>query len=124
MPIYTVENEHGKPEEVLMSVAEYRKRTKLIGGAHHLRLDDGRTLLHLAGLDFGVTRGTPGNWPKESDALGVNPSQLSEAVAHAREHGVNCEWNPKTGNPILKNQAEQRALARACGFRDRSGYVG
>jgi len=42
-----------------------------------------------------------GNWPMESDAAGVDVSQVAEATAHAKAIGVPTEFNSQTGNPAF-----------------------
>lgn len=66
----------------------------------------------------------PGNWPMESDALGVNPEQVAEANAHSIAIGVPTEHNPVTGCPILTSPEHRKRYARALGFHDRNGGYG
>jgi len=70
-----------------------------------------------AGGDF-----APGNWPMESDAAGVHPDQIPEAVEHAKSIGVPTEFN-KAGNPILRSPQHRAAYLRGIGMFDRdAGY--
>lgn len=51
-------------------------------------LDDGRPARRNKAAEMGGFDATPGNWPKECDALGVHPSQAKEAQADARKAGI------------------------------------
>lgn len=68
------------------------------------------------------TRSTSG-WPIESDAAGVHPDQVPEAMAHAASKGVPTEFNTKTGNPIFRSRKHRNAFLKAHDMRDRdAGY--
>ncbi len=59
-----------------------------------------------------------GNWPIESDAAGVHPDQVNEAIAHAVNKGVPTEFNRQTGNPIFRSRKHRNDFLRAHGMRD------
>ncbi len=62
-------------------------------------------------------------WPIESDAAGVHPDQVPEAIAHAASKGVPTEFNPRTGNPIFRSRKHRNEFLKAHGMRDRdAGY--
>lgn len=62
-------------------------------------------------------------WPFESDAAGVHPDQVSEAQEHCRKHGVPTEFNPKTGNPVMRSRKHRREFHKVWGVKDRdAGY--
>jgi hypothetical protein len=65
---------------------------------------------------------TPGNWPMHSDALGVNPDQIPEAVKQLAEAGVHAEFNAEGQMKIESRQHRNRVL-EASGMFDRdAGY--
>jgi len=45
--------------------------------------------------EHGRTKDTPGNWPMESDAAGVNPVQIPEAMAHDRKTVPKTQYEKK-----------------------------
>ena len=63
---------------------------------------------------------TPGNWPQESDAAGVNPCQIPEAMAYARKMGVPTNYNPKTGAAIMTGRIHRQKFHEISGLYDRS----
>lgn len=65
----------------------------------------------------------PGTWPLKSDALGVHPSQVNEAVEQSRKLGVPTEFTPD-GRAVLTSQAHRKRYAEAVGFYDRNGGYG
>ena len=59
----------------------------------------------------------------ESYSLGVEPSQIPEAVAHAEFCGVPTDFNPENGDAILRNPKHRAALSRTLKIHDRNaGY--
>lgn len=72
-------------------------------------------------LAVGVFGQSAGGWPMESDAMGVNPDQIAEAVAADALNGISQEYNPKTG---AAKYSDQRGYTRHCesqGMADRNG---
>jgi len=62
----------------------------------------------------------PGNWPMESDALGVNPEQIAEAEAHSREIGIPTRFT-KEGCAVFESPQHRKRYAEALGYFDRNG---
>lgn len=59
-------------------------------------------------------------WPMASDAAGIHPDQIPEAMAYDAKHGVKTEYTP-TGEPVFTDAAHRR---RYCGLHalcDRNG---
>jgi hypothetical protein len=56
-------------------------------------------------------------WPKESDAAGVHPSQVPEAMEEARKLGTSIEFT-KNGSAIFQSLAHQREYCRKIGLTD------
>lgn len=63
------------------------------------------------------------SWPLISDALGVHPKQVAEAIESARAKGVPTEFTAK-GQPIFTSRAHRTAYCRVYGFYDRNGGYG
>ena len=62
-------------------------------------------------------------WPYHSEALGVDPSQIPEATAHLRQHGVMADFDPQTGAMVASSEKQVRDAAKASGlFNGRDGY--
>ncbi len=62
-------------------------------------------------------------WPMESDAAGVHPEQVGEAMAHAVSQGVPTEFNRETGNPIFRSRQHRNDFLKAHGLKDKdAGY--
>jgi hypothetical protein len=76
--------------------------------------------------DFQAERGidTPGTWPMESDAAGVNPEQIPEAREYARSMGVPTEYNPETGAAIFTSRDHRKRFCEASGLYDRNAGYG
>lgn len=71
-----------------------------------------------------VPLGAPSRgWPILSDAMGVHPSQIQEAMAFDARHGVPTEYTPD-GRPILLDRWHRKRYAEAHGFYDRNGGYG
>lgn len=60
-------------------------------------------------------------WPMKSDALGVSPEQIPEAMAEAIRYGVPTEFDPRTGEAILTSPGHRRRYAEMYGIYDRNG---
>lgn len=74
--------------------------------------------------EHGGTKDTPGAWPMESDAAGVNPVQIPEARAYARKMGVPTEYNPQTGAPILTSRDHRKRFCEISALYDRNAGYG
>jgi hypothetical protein len=63
-------------------------------------------------------------WPLVSDAMGVHPKQIAEAIAHGKKIGAPpTEYTPK-GQPIFTSQAHRKEFCERHGFYDRNGGYG
>lgn len=78
------------------------------------------------GIVQGCPAATPSTdgWPLESDAAGVHPDQVNEAMVHAVSQGVPTEFNPKTGNPIFRSRRHRNDFLKAHGLRDNNAGYG
>jgi len=61
-------------------------------------------------------------WPLESAAAGVLPSQIAEERAHLRKCGVNVEFT-KSGKAIFTSHEHRRKALKAMGLLDKLSYV-
>ena len=60
-------------------------------------------------------------WPMASDALGVLPKQVKDATEAAAKSGVPTEFDPKTGQAILRDPHHRKRLAESLGMYDLNG---
>jgi len=91
---------------------------------HPIRCPDcGQVLKRDLQGEHGAFRNTPGNWPLYSDAAGVNPDQIPEAVAEARRCGVPTDFT-SDGCAIFTDPAHRRRYCEAHGLYDRNGGYG
>lgn len=67
------------------------------------------------------TSSTPGNWPMESDAAGVCPTQIDEVQRHSMKIGVPTQFNRKTGAAIFRTRRHRKKYLEAIGMFDRDG---
>ena len=65
-----------------------------------------------------------GNWPMESDAMGVAASQAVEATEHAASIGIPTEFNKETGSAKFTSAHHRKRYCKAMGFHDRNGSYG
>lgn len=65
----------------------------------------------------------PALWPMESEGFGVLPSQVPEAIEHARKHGVPLEFT-KDGAAIFRSQQHQREVLRKYHALNKADYLG
>ena len=64
----------------------------------------------------------PGNWPMESDAVGVDASQVDEARAESVRLGVPTDFS-RDGCAIFTSPSHRKKYAEAIGYFDRNaGY--
>jgi len=57
----------------------------------------------------------------KSDAMGVNPLQIPEAMAADAAKGVQVEYDPESGEAIYNDPAQRKAHCEANGMADRNG---
>lgn len=66
---------------------------------------------------------TPGIWPMCSEAMGIHPSQIAEAMERDRKAGVPTSYTPD-GRPILLGRGHRKAYLRSYGMHDKQGGYG
>lgn len=74
--------------------------------------------------EHGQFKDTPGNWPMESDAAGINPDQIPEAMAYNERMGVPTQYNPETGAAIFTSREHRKRFCEISGLYDRNGGYG
>jgi hypothetical protein len=65
-------------------------------------------------------KNTPGNWPMKSDAAGVHPDQIQEAVNHSIKNGVPTSFT-SDGRAIFTDANHRKKYCRLIGLHDRNG---
>jgi hypothetical protein len=60
----------------------------------------------------------------KSDALGVHPDQVEEAYAESVQAGAPTEFDPKTGQAIIRDRHHRKRYAEAMGMYDIDGGYG
>jgi putative FmdB family regulatory protein len=85
--------------------------------------DCGETMIRDFAAEHGGVIATPGNWPMESYAVGVNPAQVPEFMKFDQEHGVKTEYS-RGGNPIFTDRAHRKRYCDAHGKVDRNAGFG
>lgn len=73
--------------------------------------------------EHGGFRDTTACWPMESDAAGVHPAQVAEAMEHDRRNGVPTDYT-KDGNPIFTSREHRNRYCQANGLYDRNAGYG
>lgn len=63
------------------------------------------------------------SWPIYSESMAVDPSQIKDAQAVLKRHGVQTEYD-REGRPILRDRHHRKRHAEAMGFYDRNSYGG
>lgn len=87
-----------------------------------IKLSDGKVATRDYAAEIAGNRNRPsGCWPMWSDALGVHPDQIPEAVEFAAKRGVSVEFHPETGCVKLDSARHRRAYAEINGVFDRNG---
>lgn len=70
--------------------------------------------------EHGGYRHTPGTYPFWSDAAGVNPDQIPEAMEADRSHGVLAEYNSE-GQVKFESRDHRRKYLQAHKMHDNDG---
>jgi hypothetical protein len=113
MPLYSFTSRDGETIEV-----EYPLHAKRPDRIRR----KGKTFTRNIAADHNGFEDTCGKgWPIHSEALGVHPKQIQEAMAADRRDGVPTDYD-RAGRPILRDAAHRRRFLRAKGFFDRSGF--
>jgi hypothetical protein len=123
MPCYCYRNiQTDKMEHIVMTVAEKDKREIFVDGRKAMDLGNGQVGFRDIVFEQRGVRHYPGNWPMESDALGVGHDQVAEATAAATKSGCPTEFT-SDGSAILTGPKHRAKLAKSLGLHDRNaGY--
>lgn len=110
MPMYQFVTEDGYTHTIFMTMGAYDKKVK----NGNLKLEDGRIGTQRVSLGRKNT-----GWPMESDAAGVDPTQIPEAGAELAAAGVSADFNPNTGAMIFESRGHRAQCLKAIGMHDR-----
>jgi hypothetical protein len=122
MPFYIYKDEKtGEKVEIMMSMSEMLRRQRPDKTIVH---DDGRVLIRDVVSEHRGTSHSSGTWPLLSDAAGVHPNQVNEAMEHASRNGVPTRFHPETGQAIFESRGHRKAFLRMRGMYDKSGGYG
>lgn len=119
MPTYCFRDGRGKTVELFMTVTEMSRRTDKTGRIFH----EGRFLRRDMAAEHGGFRNTPGNWPKESDALGCAPDQIPHFMDVAKKAGASINFKPD-GTCVVADKASFKRFAEARGLYSRNAGYG
>ena len=72
-------------------------------------------------LNVGTFGQSAGGWPMYSDAMGVNPDQIADAVAADAANGITQEYHPQTGAAKYDDQAGMTRHCESQGMAARNG---
>ncbi len=65
----------------------------------------------------------PSCWPLHSEAMGVNPDQIPEAVQNAKERGVPTDFDAQ-GRAIFTDRSHRKKFLQAHQMHDKDGGYG
>ncbi len=71
--------------------------------------------------DHGKVAHKPGNWPLMSDAAGVVPEQIGEAMSEARKAGIPTDFTPD-GKAVFRSPGHRRQYLKHIGLQDLAAY--
>jgi len=86
-------------------------------------LDDGSLARRDYVAEHGRFRDCAGNWPLCSDAAGVHPERIEEAIKVDRKLGVEAEYRVD-GRVVFRDREHRKKFCRAHKMRDRDGGYG
>jgi len=115
MPSYDFKAEDGTIEEHFFTIAQL-DAARQEDGTH---LVDGRKMKKCFGLS---TRQCGDLWPQESSALGCGPNGGARQRAWDKEHGLDIDYNRRTGKAIIRSMAHKREIMKVHGMVDYDSY--
>lgn len=120
MPTYVYEKPDGTEVSLVMTVAEMDRRQNESG---IIELDDGTKAHRVWRLNTTPSVPATTGWPRKSNALGVGVEQVKEAEESHRKLGVPTNFDPKTGQAIVRDSRHQKKLCKVLGYTDRDSYL-
>ncbi len=113
MPIYKFKCDCGETAQEKRRMADFDKP---------MNCACGKTMHRDIRAEHTRFRNTPGNWPMESYAAGVEPCEIPEMMKIDAEHGVPTDYSSE-GDPILRSPQHRKDYCRAHDLFDRNaGY--
>ena len=117
MPTYCFRDvKTGKTFEKFISLKEYEDAHE--DGCIFI---DGKEVLVDTVAQHRNTKAVCAGWPRLSEALAVDPSQISEEKTFLKNRGVNADFAPD-GRAIVESARHQKNWCKAVGFVDRRAY--
>lgn len=118
---YCYRKDSGEVVEVVMTVAEMHDRQR---ADRTIILDDGEVGKRDYAAEYcGREPRNNSLWPRESDAMGVNPGQAGSAYADSVKRGVPTEFDRETGCAKFRTKRHEREYCEAVGFhQNNAGY--
>lgn len=92
----------------------FERQFRMGSARRSIRLPDGRRASRCFAADH-VRKRSGKCWPRFSDALGVHPDQIPEAVAEYKRNGVKVEFNAE-GQLKMDNRSHQNDVLKAGGW--------
>jgi hypothetical protein len=71
---------------------------------------------------YSPAQAAKGSWPILSDAAGVHPDQIPDAMQEAKNRGVRVEYT-RDGRAIFDTPGDRKRYLKAMGLRDRSSFL-
>ena len=122
MPIYTMLDEAGKVEEMHLSFSRYCEIYDTRDSDDWVEID-GKRWRHDIVADLTSTLSPTGDlWPLPSDSVGVDPSQVGEAMARDKKMGVPTSYTAE-GDAIWRSEGHRTKYIKAMGYQDRRRYA-
>ena len=115
MPAYDYVKEDGEIVTIQMSMKRMREREDKSGS---ITLEDGTKARRSW---QGYQSSCPSNYPMKSDAMGINPVQIPEAMAADERLGIRIHYDPDTGQATYADKIQRKKHCEAHGFFDRNG---
>jgi hypothetical protein len=115
VPSYAYSCECGESFDRTMPISQCTRKVKC---------ECGRVAKRDFAAEHGSTAHIPGNWPMQSDAMGVHPSQCKDAYEQSVRLGVPTRFDRKTGCAVLESAGHRKRFAEALGYYDRNAGYG
>lgn len=118
MPLYAFERANGERFMEFMHLREYAAKVR----DGKMRMADG-SIVERVFDGYPVGGHQPGCWPMTSEAAGVSPEQIPEAMEHDRKMGVPTSYT-KDGMAVYTDRRHRAKHLKAIGMVDRNGGYG
>jgi len=120
VPIYSFRDEQDELVEHHLSFERYEEIYRSRDEDGYVEIDGCRLKRDIA-ADL-VPRKVADLWPLVSDSVGVDPSQIREAMARDAKMGVPTQYT-REGDAIWRSEGHRSAYIKAMGYQDRRRYA-